>query len=278
MAMVLGMFMAILDIQIVSASIADIQAGLAASPDEASWVQTSYLIAEIVMIPLSGFLSRHAVHAGAVHALAPPASPLFSFACAFATSLPVMVAFRAAQGFLGGAMIPTVFATSFLLFPPAARAKVSVLIGLTATLAPTIGPTLGGLLTDSAVLALAVPDQRAGRRLAVAAVVWSTIDIDQPDRSLLRALRLVGAGRDGAVPRQPGIRDGGRAALGLAGGPRPSRASPPSPRRPGIGFFWRALTAAQTGGGAARLPRPRISPSAACSASSSASGSMARST
>ena len=57
-AMAVGMFMAILDIQIVSASISDIQAGLAASPDEASWVQTSYLIAEIVMIPLSGFLSR----------------------------------------------------------------------------------------------------------------------------------------------------------------------------------------------------------------------------
>ena len=58
MAMVVGMFMAILDIQIVSASITDIQAGLAASPDEAAWVQTSYLIAEIVMIPLSGWLSR----------------------------------------------------------------------------------------------------------------------------------------------------------------------------------------------------------------------------
>ena len=58
MAMVVGMFMAILDIQIVSASISDIQAGLAASPDEAAWVQTSYLIAEIVMIPLSGWLSR----------------------------------------------------------------------------------------------------------------------------------------------------------------------------------------------------------------------------
>src|SRR5260370_22265934 len=58
MSMVLGMFMAILDIQIVSASIAEIQAGLAASPDEAAWVQTSYLIAQIVMIPLSGCLSR----------------------------------------------------------------------------------------------------------------------------------------------------------------------------------------------------------------------------
>ncbi|MDB5370856.1 MAG: drug resistance transporter, EmrB/QacA subfamily [Roseomonas sp.] len=58
MAMVLGMFMAFLDIQIVSASISKIQAGLAASPDEAIWMQTSYLIAEIVLIPLSGFLSR----------------------------------------------------------------------------------------------------------------------------------------------------------------------------------------------------------------------------
>ena len=59
-----------------------------------------------------------------------------------------MIVFRAAQGFIGGAMIPTVFATTFLLFPGAKRAQVSVLIGLTATMAPTIGPTLGGWLTE----------------------------------------------------------------------------------------------------------------------------------
>src|SRR6476646_7747616 len=58
MAMVFGMFMAILDIQIVSASLAEIQAGLSASADEISWVQTAYLIAEVIMIPLSGFLGR----------------------------------------------------------------------------------------------------------------------------------------------------------------------------------------------------------------------------
>ncbi len=92
-----------------------------------------------------------------------------------------MVVFRAAQGFIGGAMIPTVFATTFLLFPGEKRTQMSVLIGLTATLAPTIGPTLGGWLTDKLLLALAVPDQRAGRRSRVAAAVWTWLDIDQPD-------------------------------------------------------------------------------------------------
>ena len=56
--MVFGMFMAILDIQIVSASLSEIQAGLSASSDEVTWVQTGYLVAEVIMIPLSGFLSR----------------------------------------------------------------------------------------------------------------------------------------------------------------------------------------------------------------------------
>ena len=81
MMMVFGMFMAILDIQIVSASIAEIQAGLAASPDEASWVQTSYLIAEIVMIPLSGFLSR-ALSSRVLFTLSCAGFTLFSGACA----------------------------------------------------------------------------------------------------------------------------------------------------------------------------------------------------
>src|SRR5436305_12900421 len=58
LAMVFGMFMAILDIQIVSASLTEIQAGLAASANEITWVQTAYLISEVVMIPLSGYLSR----------------------------------------------------------------------------------------------------------------------------------------------------------------------------------------------------------------------------
>ena len=183
LCMVFGMFMAILDIQIVSASIGDIQAGLAASPDEASWVQTSYLIAEIVMIPLSGFLSR-LLSTRVLFTISAAGFTLFSLACATATSLPVMIAARAMQGFLGGAMIPTVFATAFLLFQGPRRASVSVLIGLTATLAPTIGPTLGGMLTETFswhwLFLINVP---VG--IFIAIVVWSTMDIDKGDPRLL---------------------------------------------------------------------------------------------
>jgi DHA2 family multidrug resistance protein len=190
MAMVVGMFMAILDIQIVSASIDDIQAGLSASPDEASWVQTSYLIAEIVMIPLSGWLSR-LLSTRVLFALSAGGFTLFSLACAFAGSLGAMVIFRAAQGFIGGAMIPTVFATTFLLFPGPKRQQMSVLIGLTATLAPTIGPTLGGWLTEQFswhwLFLINVP---VG--IVVAGLVWKLLDIDRPDRALARSFDALG--------------------------------------------------------------------------------------
>jgi DHA2 family multidrug resistance protein len=190
MAMVFGMFMAILDIQIVSASISEIQAGLSASPDEAAWVQTSYLIAEIVMIPLSGWLSR-LLSTRVLFTLSAAGFTLFSVACAFSTSLGSMVVFRAAQGFIGGAMIPTVFATTFLMFPPAKRAGMSVLIGLTATLAPTIGPTLGGWLTQELswhwLFLINVPFG-----LLVAGLVWSLLDIDRPNPELRRSFDLIG--------------------------------------------------------------------------------------
>ena len=162
MAMVLGMFMAILDIQIVCASISDIQAGLAASPDEASWVQTSYLIAEIVMIPLSGWLSRllstRVLFVGSALGFT-----LFSLACAGASSLGEMVVFRAAQGFIGGAMIPTVFATTFLLFP---GDEADADVGADRPdrhHGADHRPDAGRLADRSVFLALAVPDQRAGR-------------------------------------------------------------------------------------------------------------------
>jgi MFS transporter, DHA2 family, multidrug resistance protein len=190
MAMVVGMFMAILDIQIVSASISDIQAGLAASPDEASWVQTSYLIAEIVMIPLSGWLSR-LLSTRVLFVVSALGFTLFSLACASASGLGEMVVYRAAQGFIGGAMIPTVFATTFLLFPSEKRTQMSVLIGLTATLAPTIGPTLGGWLTDEFswhwLFLINVP---VG--LALAAAVWAWLDIDKPDYALRHNFDLTG--------------------------------------------------------------------------------------
>jgi DHA2 family multidrug resistance protein len=190
MSMVVGMFMAILDIQIVSASIAEVQAGLSASSDEVAWVQTSYLIAEIVMIPLSGWLSR-LLSTRVLFTASALGFSLFSLLCAFATGLGPMVVFRAAQGFIGGAMIPMVFATSFLLFPGARRGPVTVLIGLTATLAPTIGPSLGGWLTEQFswhwLFLINVPIG-----LAISAGVWAFLDIDKPDFSLLKRFDAIG--------------------------------------------------------------------------------------
>ncbi|HKF71597.1 MAG TPA: DHA2 family efflux MFS transporter permease subunit, partial [Stellaceae bacterium] len=147
LAMVFGMFMAILDIQIVSASLTEIQAGLAASADEIPWVQTAYLIAEVVMIPLSGFLSR-ALGTRILFAISAGGFTATSLMCGLSSSMNEMILWRAVQGFIGGGMIPTVFATAYTVFPRSKYAVVTPMIGLVATLAPTIGPTVGGYLTD----------------------------------------------------------------------------------------------------------------------------------
>ena len=190
MSMVLGMFMAILDIQIVSSSISEIQAGLSASPDEVSKVQTSYLIAEIIMIPLSGWLSR-LWSTRVLFAASATGFTVCSLLCAMSDNLGTMVVFRAAQGFIGGAMIPTVFATSFLLFPGKKRAQISILIGLTATLAPTIGPTLGGWLTQQFswhwLFLINVPVGAL-----VAFNVWTFLDIDKANPSLAKHFDTLG--------------------------------------------------------------------------------------
>ncbi len=190
LAMIGGMFMAILDIQIVASSLSEIQAGLSASADEISWVQTAYLIAEVVMIPLSGFLAR-LLSTRVLFVASALGFTAMSLACAFATSIETMILFRALQGFLGGAMIPTVFATSFKLFPPERRATVSVMIGLVATMAPTLGPTLGGYLTELAswhwlFLINILPG------LLVAGAVWLLIDVDRPNPKLWAGFDVLG--------------------------------------------------------------------------------------
>src|SRR6201986_70569 len=145
--MVFGMFMSILDIQIVSASLTDIQAGLSASSNEVSWVQTSYLIAEVIAIPLSGFLSR-AFGTRLLFAISASGFTIASFFCGFASTLEQMIVWRAIQGFLGAGMIPTVFASAYTVFPRSKFYIVGPIIGLVATMAPTIGPTVGGIITD----------------------------------------------------------------------------------------------------------------------------------
>src|SRR4051812_3111012 len=145
--MVFGMFMSILDIQIVSASLTEIQAGLSASSTEVSWVQTAYLIAEVIAIPLSGFLSR-AFGTRLLFAISAFGFTVASFLCGFASTIEQMILWRAIQGFLGAGMIPTVFASAYMVFPRSKFHIVGPIIGLVATLAPTIGPTVGGMITD----------------------------------------------------------------------------------------------------------------------------------
>jgi DHA2 family multidrug resistance protein len=181
-AMVFGMFMSILDIQIVSASLAEIQAGLGAGSEEVAWVQTSYLIAEVIMIPLSGTLAR-ILSTRVLFTICAGGFTLASMLCATATNIDQMIVYRAIQGFIGGGMIPSVFAAAFTIFPPSKRSIVSPMIGLVATLAPTIGPTIGGYLSHAfswhwLFLVNIVPG------IVVTAVAWSMIDFDKPEMSL----------------------------------------------------------------------------------------------
>ncbi len=148
MGSMLGAFMAVLDIQITNSSLKEIQAALGATLDEGSWISTGYLVAEIVVIPLTGWLSRvfsvrWYLFVNAFLFI------IFSVCCAFATSLPMMVVFRALQGFTGGVLIPMSFTIVLTMLPPAKQPIGMALFAITATFAPSIGPTLGGWLTDN---------------------------------------------------------------------------------------------------------------------------------
>ncbi|GJE58667.1 DHA2 family efflux MFS transporter permease subunit [Methylobacterium trifolii] len=192
LCMVFGMFMAILDIQIVSASLNEIQAGLSASGDEIPWVQTSYLIAEVISIPLSGTLSR-VLSTRWMFVVSAAGFTAMSVMCATSSSIGEMIVWRALQGFIGGGMIPTVFASAFTIFPPSRRNIVSPMIGLVATLAPTIGPTIGGYLTDLLswhwlFLINVVPG------IFVTVSTFFLVDFDEPNLGLLKNFDWAGLG------------------------------------------------------------------------------------
>lgn len=146
-AMVFGMFMAVLDIQIVASSLSVIAAGLSATADELSWIQTSYMVAEAIVIPATGFLSR-SFSTRISYAVSCAGFTLMSLLCSMAWNINSMIVFRALQGLFGGAMIPTVFGSMFTLFTAKQRPMAGVVLGLVVTLAPTLGPTLGGYITE----------------------------------------------------------------------------------------------------------------------------------
>lgn len=144
----LGAFMAVLNIQIVNASLADIQGGIGAGIDDGGWISTSYLIAEIVVIPLSGWLAQ--VFSIRIYLLTNAFLFLvFSAACALAQDLPQMIALRAVQGFTGGVLIPLAFTLIITLLPKTKQPIGQALFAISATFAPAIGPTIGGYLTEN---------------------------------------------------------------------------------------------------------------------------------
>ncbi len=148
LALCVGMFMAILDIQIVATSLPAMQAALKIQPDEMSWLQTSYLIAEVIAIPLSGLLTR----AMSIRGLFLASATTFliaSIGCGLSTGFASLVVWRVVQGFAGGALIPLVFSAAFLMFPTRGQGLATTLAGMLAVLAPTVGPLIGGWITTT---------------------------------------------------------------------------------------------------------------------------------
>ncbi len=143
----LGAFMAVLNIQVVNTSLPNIQGGIGTGLDNGGWISTAYLIGEIVVIPLSGWLSqvfslrRYLIGSTFVFLF-------FSAACGLANNFPEMVVLRACQGFAGGVLIPLSLTCILTLLPEKARPTGFALFALTATVAPAIGPTIGGTITD----------------------------------------------------------------------------------------------------------------------------------
>ncbi len=178
-AMSTGMLLAILDIQIVASSLPDIQVGLHIPLTQLSWVQTAYLMSEIVAIPLTGWLTRLLSTRGAfVAGIA--GFTLASIACAFSGGFWSLVPARMVQGFCGGLLIPLVFSAIFLMFPPPARVRATVIAGTMAMLAPTLGPTVGGFITDSFSWHWLFLINVAPGIVVALLVAWS-VDVDRAD-------------------------------------------------------------------------------------------------
>jgi DHA2 family multidrug resistance protein len=188
--MCVGMFIALLDIQIVASSLQDIGGGLSAAQDEISWVQTAYLIAEIVVIPLSGWLTR-VFSTRWLFTASAAGFTLASMLCGLAWDIDSMIAFRALQGTLGASMIPTVFTSSFYYFPGPRRVYSAAVVGGIASLAPTLGPVIGGWITDTLdwhwlFYVNLVPG------IIITVLVALIVRIDEPDLKLLKQADYIG--------------------------------------------------------------------------------------
>ncbi|MEX2744621.1 MFS transporter, partial [Rhizobium mongolense] len=148
LAGMIGAFMAILNIQITNASLLEIEGGIGTGVDNGAWISTSYLIGEIIVIPLTAYFSN--VFSFRKYILVNTILfPLFSMACAFAHDLNTMIVLRGLQGFAGGILIPMAFTMVLTKLPKSQQPIGLAIFALSVTFAPAIGPTIGGYLTEN---------------------------------------------------------------------------------------------------------------------------------
>jgi len=185
-AMTVGMFLAILDIQVVASSLIDIQLDLKIPGPYLSYIQTTYLIAEVIAITLTGWLTR-VMSTRWLFVAAMIGFVLASIACAASESYWTLYGWRFVQGLFGGAVIPIIFSAAFLMFPPRQQPLATVIGGGFAMLAPTVGPFVGGWITETLswhwlFLINIVPG------LAVAAIAARLVTFDRPQWAHARTL------------------------------------------------------------------------------------------
>ena len=144
----LAAFMEVLDISIVNVSLQHVAGSMAATPDEATWILTAYLVTNAVVLPISGWLSqtfgRKRYFLGSIIGFS-----ITSLLCGLAPTLPLLIAARGLQGIAGGGLQPTAQAYLADAFPPERRGQAFAMYGLAVVFAPAIGPTVGGWITDN---------------------------------------------------------------------------------------------------------------------------------
>jgi DHA2 family multidrug resistance protein len=185
-AMCVGMFMAVLDVQVVASSLTAIQTALHIPMGRLGWIQTAYLMAEVVAIPLTGILTR-ALSLRILFAAATLGFVIASWACALSPDFAFLIAARVVQGFFGGMLIPSVFTAVFVLIPERHHILATTMAGVAALFAPTMGPLLGGWLTETQswhwiFLINIVPG------LAVAVIVLMSLKSEASDIAVLKRL------------------------------------------------------------------------------------------
>ena len=147
-SVMLGTFMEVLDTTVVNVSLPHIAGSLSASTDEATWVLTSYLVANAIVLPLTGWLANY-FGRRRILLVSVAGFTCFSFLCGIAPNLPALIVFRIFQGATGGGLQPLSQAILLEAFPPEKRGKAMAFWALGIVVAPMLGPVLGGWITDS---------------------------------------------------------------------------------------------------------------------------------